>query len=54
MSAGDISSELQVCVNTVYSRIKTAYQVLDAKSREDAFQRFVERTAPRDATARMV
>jgi DNA-binding NarL/FixJ family response regulator len=53
MSAGEISSELQVSINTVYSRIKTAYQVLDAKSREDAFQRFVERTTP-DAATRMV
>jgi len=54
MSAGEISSELQVSVNTVYSRIKSAYQVLDAKSREDAFQRFVERAAPGGATTRMV
>ena len=43
MSASDIAEELQISVNTVYSRIKTAYAVLDARSREDAFQRFVER-----------
>jgi two-component system response regulator DevR len=54
MSAGEISNELQVSVNTVYSRIKTAYQVIDAKSREDAFQRVVERVAPDSGAARMV
>jgi len=46
MSAGDVADELQVSVNTVYSRVKTAYAVLDARNREDAFQRFVERVTP--------
>ena len=45
MSANEISSELQVSVNTVYSRIKTAYQILDVQSREEAFRRCVERAA---------
>jgi DNA-binding NarL/FixJ family response regulator len=44
MSAREIADELQVSVNTVYSRIKTAYHVLDARSREDAFHRFVDRS----------
>jgi DNA-binding NarL/FixJ family response regulator len=43
MSASEVADELQVSVNTVYSRIKTAYHVLDARTREDAFQRFVDR-----------
>jgi DNA-binding NarL/FixJ family response regulator len=46
MSAGDVANELQISVNTVHSRIKTAYVVLDARNREDAFQRFVERVSP--------
>jgi len=46
MSAREIAEELQVSVNTVYSRIKTAYHVLDARTREDAFQRFVDRIEP--------
>lgn len=46
MSAKEIADELQVSVNTVNSRIKVAYQVLQATSRKEAFQRLVEREAP--------
>jgi DNA-binding NarL/FixJ family response regulator len=53
MSAKQIAEELQVSVNTVYSRIKTAYDILDARTREIAFQRFVERTESR-TSGRMV
>jgi len=42
MSAKEIASELQVSVNTVNSRIKLAYEILDAGSRQEAFQRLVE------------
>ena len=43
LSAAEVADELQVSINTVYSRIKTAYHVLDAGTREDAFQRLVDR-----------
>jgi two-component system response regulator NreC len=52
MSAGDIAEELQLSVNTVYSRIKTAYDVLDARNREDAFERFVARAESISPTGR--
>ncbi len=42
MSAKEIASELTVSVNTVNSRIKMAYAILDAGSRQEAFQRLVE------------
>lgn len=44
MSAKEIADELLVSVNTVNSRIKTAYQVLDAGSRQEAYRRLVART----------
>ncbi len=42
MSAKEIASELSVSTNTVNSRIKLAYSILDAGSRQEAFQRLVE------------
>jgi DNA-binding NarL/FixJ family response regulator len=42
MSAKEIAAELTVSVNTVNSRIKMAYAILDAGSRQEAFQRLVE------------
>ena len=42
MSAKEIASELTISVNTVNSRIKLAYEILDAGSRQEAFQRLVE------------
>ncbi len=43
MSAREIAEELHVSVNTVNSRVKVAYQILNASSRAEAFQRLVER-----------
>lgn len=42
MSAREIADELTLSVNTVNSRIKLAYQILSATSRQEAFQRLVE------------
>lgn len=44
MSAKEIADELMVSVNTVNSRIKTAYQVLGAGTRQEAYKRMVART----------
>jgi DNA-binding NarL/FixJ family response regulator len=44
MSAKEIADELIVSVNTVNSRIKTAYQVLGAGTRQEAYKRLAERT----------
>lgn len=38
MSAREIADELQLSVNTVNSRMRTAYQVLGASSRREAFE----------------
>jgi len=43
LSAREIAAELQLSPNTVRSRIKTAYQVLGAGSRQEAFAKLVER-----------
>jgi len=43
LSTREIASELQLSPNTVSSRIKTAYQVLGAGSRQEAFARLVSR-----------
>jgi DNA-binding NarL/FixJ family response regulator len=43
MSAKEIAEELQISVNTVNSRLKVAYQAMEAGSRQEAFQRLVER-----------
>lgn len=45
MSVKEIAAELQVSSHTVSARIKTAYQILDAGSRSEAFTRLVEREA---------
>jgi len=42
MSAKEIAVELQVSTNTVNTRIKLAYDILQAGSRQEAFQRLVE------------
>ncbi|PKQ19473.1 MAG: hypothetical protein CVT66_09975 [Actinobacteria bacterium HGW-Actinobacteria-6] len=44
MSAREIADELMLSVNTVNSRIKTAYQVLGAGTRQEAYKRLVART----------
>jgi len=44
MSAKEIADELMVSVNTVNSRIKTAYQVLGAGTRQEAYKRLAVRT----------
>ncbi len=44
MSAKEIADELELSVNTVNSRIKTAYQVLGAGTRQEAYKRLVART----------
>jgi DNA-binding NarL/FixJ family response regulator len=41
MSAREIADELQLSVNTVNARIRTAYAVLGAGSRREAFERLV-------------
>ena len=43
MSKEEIAEELGVSPNTVASRVKVAYQVLGAGSRQEAFQALVER-----------
>ncbi len=43
MSAKEIADELCLSVHTINSRIKTVYQLLDAKSRAEAFQKLVDR-----------
>lgn len=43
MSAKEISEEMNLSIHTVNSRIKTAYQLLEAKSRAEAFSRLVDR-----------
>lgn len=43
MSAKEIADEMCLSVHTVNSRIKTSYQLLDAKSRAEVFQKLVER-----------
>ena len=43
MSAKEISEELNLSIHTVNSRIKTAYGLLHAKSRTEAFEKFIER-----------
>lgn len=45
MSKEEIAQELQVSPNTVASRVKTAYAILGAGSRGEAFQVLVEREA---------
>lgn len=54
MSAGEIAQELQVSINTVYSRIKAAYDVLGTRNREEAFQSLVERVDSGQHTGRLV
>lgn len=46
MSAREIADELQLSVNTVNSRIQTAYQVLGAGSRREAFERLISAEGP--------
>ncbi len=46
MSAKEIADELMLSVNTVNSRIKTAYQVLGAGTRQEAYKRLVARSRP--------
>ena len=41
MSAREIADELQLSVNTVTSRLRTAFQVLGASSRREAFERLI-------------
>jgi DNA-binding NarL/FixJ family response regulator len=41
MSAREIADELQLSVHAVNSRIKTAYQILGASSRREAFERLI-------------
>lgn len=43
LSVKEIAAELQLSPNTVGSHIKSAYQVLSASSRQEAFARLVER-----------
>lgn len=43
MSVKEIAAELQLSPATISSRIKTAYSVLGASSRQEAFSRLVER-----------
>lgn len=43
LSVKEIAAELQLSPNTVSSRIKTAYQVLGAGSRQEAFAKLVDR-----------
>lgn len=43
MSVREIALELQVSQHTVSSRIKAAYQIIDAGSRQEAFARLVSR-----------
>ena len=43
LSVREIAAELQLSPNTVSSRIKTAYQTLGARSRQEAFARLVDR-----------
>jgi len=43
MSVKEIADALQISVNTVNSRLKVAYQAMEAGSRQEAFQRLVER-----------
>jgi DNA-binding NarL/FixJ family response regulator len=43
LSIKEIAAELQVSPHTVQSRIQTAYQVIGAASRQEAFARLVER-----------
>jgi DNA-binding NarL/FixJ family response regulator len=43
LSTREIAAELQLSPNTVSSRIKTAYQILGAGSRQEAFARLVMR-----------
>lgn len=42
MSAKEIADELTISVNTVNSRIRLAYQILGAASRQEAFRRLIE------------
>jgi DNA-binding NarL/FixJ family response regulator len=48
LSIREIGAELQVSPHTVQSRIKTAYQVIGAASRQEAFARLVERERASD------
>ena len=43
LSIKEIAAELQISPNTVQSRIQTAYQIIGAASRQEAFARLVER-----------
>jgi len=43
LSVREVAAELQVSPHTVQSRIKTAYQIIGAASRQEAFARLVER-----------
>jgi DNA-binding NarL/FixJ family response regulator len=43
LSIREIGAELLVSPHTVQSRIKTAYQIIGAASRQEAFARLVER-----------
>jgi DNA-binding NarL/FixJ family response regulator len=43
LSVKEVAAELQLSPNTVSSHIKSAYQVLNAGSRQEAFARLVER-----------
>lgn len=43
MSAKEIADELCLSVHTINSRIKTVYQLLDARSKAEAFQKLVDR-----------
>jgi DNA-binding NarL/FixJ family response regulator len=43
LSVREIAAELQVSPHTAQSRIKTAYQIIGAASRQEAFARLVER-----------
>ena len=46
MSAREIADELQLSVNSVNSRIQTAYQILGAGSRREAFERLLSAEEP--------